>query len=164
MYTFLSRRESGMRYNQVRAGILFPAPAAWGGEREEAGDTGREGRASTVLEQEQRSLREQRLTSAPTGVWLCREGRQRPLAALLIPALDCDRKGGFQSYSGRWVWSLGGAIHQVGGRDRNIYCRVLRAARSRRRSGCCPPVSPSVLWLLSKLPRRVGGEVRGSTQ
>lgn len=86
------------------------------------------------------------------------------MAALLIPALDCDRKGDFQSCSGRWVWSLGGAIHQVGGGDRNIYCRVLRAARSRRRSGCCPPVSPSVLWLLSKLPRRVGGEVRGGTQ
>lgn len=67
MYTFLSRRESGMRYNQVRAGdpVSCTCRLRWevgGGGRRRKGEG-----AGTVLEQEQHSLREQRLTSVPKG-------------------------------------------------------------------------------------------------
>lgn len=46
------------------------------------------------------------------------------MAAPLIPALDCDRREPFRAALEVGVVP-GGAIHQVGGRDRNIYCRVI---------------------------------------
>ena len=59
MYTFLSRRESGMRYNQVRAGdpVSCTCRLRWGVGG--GGDGGTRCWSSR--------FREQRLTSVPTG-------------------------------------------------------------------------------------------------
>lgn len=91
-------------------------------------------------------------------------GEAKAFGCPLIPALDCDRKGAFRAAL-RWVWSLGGAIHQVGGRDRNIYCRVIEGNQKpeaiRLLSTCLPIRSMAAEQTAEE---RVGGEVLGGTQ